>query len=149
MGDKAKRFRVHVAKELYETERDYTQNLEFTVTVSSRHDGWAASHAAWTALRAIRYPASCDIDTRCHLRLMRRAFAAQSRTVNIGVAYLYAAVCIYREPLNVRALTCTRARTHTRTSCSALPVLASQGPGERPTRQHLHRGEPASPLLQH
>ena len=36
MADKVKRFRVHVAKELYETERDYTLNLEFTVTVSDQ-----------------------------------------------------------------------------------------------------------------
>ena len=33
MADKVKRFRVHVVKELYDTERDYTRNLEFTVTV--------------------------------------------------------------------------------------------------------------------
>ena len=31
--DKTKRFRVHVVKELYETEKDYTEHLEFTVTV--------------------------------------------------------------------------------------------------------------------
>lgn len=33
-SDKLKRFRVHVVKELYETERDYTTALEFTVMVS-------------------------------------------------------------------------------------------------------------------
>ena len=33
-SDKLKRFRVHVVKELYETEKDYTTALEFTVTVS-------------------------------------------------------------------------------------------------------------------
>ena len=32
--EKLKRFRVHVVKELFETERDYTQELEFTVAVS-------------------------------------------------------------------------------------------------------------------
>lgn len=30
---KVKRFRLHVVKELYETEKDYTRNLKFTVTV--------------------------------------------------------------------------------------------------------------------
>ena len=33
-SDKLKRFRTHVVKELYETERNYTSALEFTVTVS-------------------------------------------------------------------------------------------------------------------
>ena len=32
--DKTKRLRTHVVKELYETEGDYTDHLEFTVTVS-------------------------------------------------------------------------------------------------------------------
>ena len=32
--DKTKRLRTHVVKELYETEGDYTEHLEFTVTVS-------------------------------------------------------------------------------------------------------------------
>lgn len=43
--DKTKRFRVHVVKELYETEKDYTAHLEFTVTVgaASRTAGWAAA----------------------------------------------------------------------------------------------------------
>lgn len=31
--DRLKRFRLHVVKEIYETERDYTRNLEFTVAV--------------------------------------------------------------------------------------------------------------------
>ena len=34
MADKLKRLRVHVVKEIYDTERDYTRSLEFTVTVS-------------------------------------------------------------------------------------------------------------------
>lgn len=33
MADRLKRFRLHVVKEIYETERDYTRNLEFTVAV--------------------------------------------------------------------------------------------------------------------
>lgn len=33
-SDKQKRFRTHVVKELYETEKDYTSALEFTVTVN-------------------------------------------------------------------------------------------------------------------
>ena len=44
-SDKDKRFRVHVVKELYETERDYTQQLEFTVTVS----GHRADFVNWLA----------------------------------------------------------------------------------------------------
>lgn len=32
--EKAKRFRLHVVKEIYDTERDYTRALEFTVEVS-------------------------------------------------------------------------------------------------------------------
>lgn len=32
-SEKLRRFRVHVVKELYETEKDYTTALEFTVTV--------------------------------------------------------------------------------------------------------------------
>lgn len=43
-SDKLKRFRVHVVKELYETERDYTTALEFTVTVRAETRaglGWA------------------------------------------------------------------------------------------------------------
>ena len=32
-GEKIKRFRVHVVQELYQTERDYVQALEFTVNV--------------------------------------------------------------------------------------------------------------------
>ena len=32
--DKSRRLRTHVVKELYETEGDYTEHLEFTVTVS-------------------------------------------------------------------------------------------------------------------
>ena len=31
--DKTKRLRTHVVKELYDTEADYTDHLEFTVTV--------------------------------------------------------------------------------------------------------------------
>ena len=31
--DKTKRLRTHVVKELFETEADYTDHLEFTVTV--------------------------------------------------------------------------------------------------------------------
>ena len=38
--DKLKRFRVHVVKELYETERDYTNALEFTVTVRQSWGRW-------------------------------------------------------------------------------------------------------------
>ena len=34
MTDKQKRFRVHVVKEILDTEREYTRSLEFTVTVS-------------------------------------------------------------------------------------------------------------------
>lgn len=34
-SDKQKRFRTHVVKELYETEKDYTSGLEFTVMVST------------------------------------------------------------------------------------------------------------------
>ena len=34
MTDKQKRFRVHVVKEIFDTEREYTRSLEFTVTVS-------------------------------------------------------------------------------------------------------------------
>ena len=33
--EKTKRFRLHVVKEIYETEKDYTDALEFTVEVSS------------------------------------------------------------------------------------------------------------------
>ncbi len=33
--DKQKKFRVHVVKEMYETEKDYTTALEFTVMVNS------------------------------------------------------------------------------------------------------------------
>ena len=32
--DKIKRFRQHVVQELYDTEKDYTNALDFTVTVS-------------------------------------------------------------------------------------------------------------------
>ena len=32
-GERIKRFRVHVVQELYQTERDYVQSLEFTVNV--------------------------------------------------------------------------------------------------------------------
>ena len=39
--EKTKRLRMHVVKELYDTERDYTDHLEFTVTVSNA----AAMHA--------------------------------------------------------------------------------------------------------
>ena len=38
MADKQKRFRLLVVKEIYDTERDYTENLEFTVTVRSGVD---------------------------------------------------------------------------------------------------------------
>lgn len=31
--EKVKRFRLHVVKEIYETEKDYTESLEFTVEV--------------------------------------------------------------------------------------------------------------------
>ncbi len=48
-SDKDKRFRVHVVKELYETERDYTQQLEFTVTVS----GHWATFANWLAYHSL------------------------------------------------------------------------------------------------
>ena len=34
--EKTKRFRTHVVKELYDTEKEYTRHLEFTVTVSGR-----------------------------------------------------------------------------------------------------------------
>ena len=35
MGDeKTKRLRAHVVKEIYDTESEYTDHLEFTVTVS-------------------------------------------------------------------------------------------------------------------
>lgn len=34
--DKTKRLRTHVVKELFDTEKDYTDHLEFTVTVSLR-----------------------------------------------------------------------------------------------------------------
>ena len=34
VDDKIKRFRLHVVKEIYQTERDYTDSLEFTVDVS-------------------------------------------------------------------------------------------------------------------
>ena len=33
--DKSKRFRLHVVKEIYQTEKDYTEALEFTVNVRS------------------------------------------------------------------------------------------------------------------
>ena len=33
--EKTKRLRTHVVKELYETEKDYTDHLEFTVTVNA------------------------------------------------------------------------------------------------------------------
>jgi len=39
MADKLKRFRLLVVKEIYDTERDYTKNLEFTVTVRSDRAG--------------------------------------------------------------------------------------------------------------
>ena len=35
-GEKVKRFRVHVVQELYQTERDYVEALEFTVNVRNR-----------------------------------------------------------------------------------------------------------------
>ena len=35
-GEKIKRFRVHVVQELYQTERDYVEALEFTVNVRNR-----------------------------------------------------------------------------------------------------------------
>ncbi len=36
--EKVKRFRLHVVKELYETEKDYTESLEFTVEVGYEQD---------------------------------------------------------------------------------------------------------------
>ena len=38
-GEKVKRFRGHVVQELYLTERDYVQALEFTVNVSYHLNG--------------------------------------------------------------------------------------------------------------
>lgn len=48
--DKLKRFRVHVVKELYETEKDYTTALEFTVLVSY---AWLLAKASCKLLLAI------------------------------------------------------------------------------------------------
>ena len=56
--EKTKRLRTHVVKELYDTEKDYTEHLEFTVEVSPAHH---ASLVGREDLRALTKSAQ-DVD---------------------------------------------------------------------------------------
>ena len=53
--EKTRRLRAHVVKELYDTESDYTEHLEFTVTVS------ALASASLAAAESVSITVSCSM----------------------------------------------------------------------------------------
>ena len=69
MTEKQKRFRVHVVKEIFDTEREYTRSLEFTVTVSGWlmlkiqliGDGACTQLCAHLAILSCMRPRSCGL----------------------------------------------------------------------------------------
>ena len=48
--DKVKRFRVHVIKEICNTEKDYLQKLQFVVKVREIHYSTVSQEEAWLPL---------------------------------------------------------------------------------------------------
>ena len=72
MTEKQKRFRVHVVKEIFDTEREYTRSLEFTVTVS----GWFVSKRhSWLrwGRATVKFPGASLIQLAIWMCIVRAA----------------------------------------------------------------------------